>query len=467
VVKETKISKISKKAFKEAYKNTCAAFKKKVSSDISTELDGLTELINDIVTSEIRPEIEKTLPQDARVHNMAVGLLDSTLGTVVDKAAKTAWGVVSVTFDAARKSVIEVFQSKTQIVVEASRTVKDKINSTVAKLLDPAIEQIVKVGQLVGTPISKGVTILTQDVVKQKQSTIDVVAKQLDNGGEDAFFSSTLSNQVINFKKSSSSIDEVLKVAAAVGKDLFPILDDFAGIFNVMIDIVALHFDVIATAVSKIFNERALAEKELSKDSSADKFNAMVEQMQARTRAIIAECVPKINSISDSIDWKISNAFIRFPNISDNLSDFASQLPGFDLDGLQTFREQIGIQAKLALPELEKEKNSVAVFRKALKAAAHIAIDFSQGQVLSALNDAFRETVKGAALYKLKEEFIPKCLELAAPVSDAIPSILKDIGFDLPQLVADAVVDKAEEAVDKLMDAVQNSVLQNLKSTEN
>jgi len=252
-----------------------------------------------------------------------------------------------------------------------------------------------------------------------------------------------------------------------VGKDVFPILDDFAGIFNVMVDIIALHFDVIAYAVSKIFNERASAEKELSKDSSVDKFNAMVEQMQARTRAIIAECVPTINNISDSIDWKVANAFNRFPNISGNLSDFASQLPGFDLDGLQTFREQIGIQAKLALPELEKEKNSVAVFRKVLKSAANVAIDFSQGQVLSALNDAFRETVKGAALYKLKEEIIPKCLELAQPVSDAIPSILKDMGFDLPQLVADAVINKAEEAVNKLMDAVQDSALQNLKSTEN
>jgi len=230
-----------------------------------------------------------------------------------------------------------------------------------------------------------------------------------------------------------------------------------------MVDIISVHFEIIATAIAKIFTERSWAEKELSKDPSRNKFIEVMDEMQGRLRKIIAETVSLINKKAPDVAKKAAKAFEKYPNLGAELGEFIAKLPCLDLDALETFRQEFSTQAKSGVEESNKEVNFVQIFRKALRDAAHITVDISQGETLSALNNSLRETVKRAALYKLVEEIIPQCLELASPISDAIPAILKDMGFDLPQIVADVIIDKAGEGVDKIMDTVQESVLENLK----
>jgi len=168
-----------------AYKATCAVLKKKPYSDVASELDALTELIYDQVNTDLKPEMEKNLPQDPKVHSMAVSVFETSLGVAVDKAVQAAWSGISGPFDSARKSLVDVFESKTQIVVEANNTVKTKIQSAVSKIMDPAIDAVTKVAQQVGYPISKGITVMSQDLVKQKQNTITVISAQVDSPDDD------------------------------------------------------------------------------------------------------------------------------------------------------------------------------------------------------------------------------------------------------------------------------------------
>jgi len=334
----------------------------------------------------------------------------------------------------------------------------------VSKILDPAIEQVVKVAQLVGSPLAKGVTLFTQDLIKQKQNTIVTITTDINKEVADIILNSNLNSEVYNFKKAVDFIHESLKLASQVGKDTFPILTDFTGILNTTIDILAIHFQIIIESIVKIYIAKLWAEKELVKEPSSSKFLSVIEEMQMRTRKIIVDAVSSYNKHSWQINWDMRRAFERYPNVGDELYDFADQLPGFDLDALETFRQELGIQSKNAAAQAEPNKDVIlALFRKVMRDAAYTAMEFSQTQVLGALSVAFRSTIKKAALYKLQEEFIPKCLDLAKPLSDAIPDLLKDMGFDLPQLVADAVSGKAEEGVDKVLDAVAGAVLESLK----
>jgi len=358
---ENKYSAIYKKAFMAAYKATCAAFKKKPYSDVSSEVDALTELVYDQINSDLKPEMEKNLPQDPKLHSMAVSVFETSLGVAVDKAVQAAWSGISGPFDSARKSLVDVFESKTQIVVEANNTVKTKIESAVSKVMDPAIDLVTKVAQQVGYPISKGITVMSQDLVKQKQNTIAVISAQVDNPDDDKKFSEMLLAQVGNFKKATSSLEEAVKLAASAGKGTFPILGDVGSIFNAMVDIVSVHFEIIATAIAKIFVERTWAEKELSKDSTRNKFNEVVDEMQIRLRKIISETVSLINKKAPDVAKKAAKAFEKYPDLGAELGDFIAKLPCLDLDALETFRQELGTQAKSGLAQVE-ESNKAANF---------------------------------------------------------------------------------------------------------
>jgi len=331
------------------------------------------------------------------------------------------------------------------------------------KVLDPAVEQLVKVGQQISYPASKGISVMTQDLVKLRQNVCTLNSSQCDHAEDDKKFNETLVAQVGNFKKATTTIDEALKLVASAGKDTFPILGDFGSILNTIVDIFAIHFEIIATAITKIFIEKTSIEKVLSTTGTPEKFKEAVEKMQSHICKVIESTVTSLNKKEPDVERKATKAFEKYPHLGVELIRFVGKLPGFDLDGLETFRQELGNQSRNMGAG---DGNFITMFRTAIKEAAFIAMEFSQGQILSALNKALRETVKKVVIQKLQEEVISQCLQLAQPISDAIPSILKDMGFDLPTLVTDSVTEKVGSSMLTIMDSAEVSILEDLKNNK-
>jgi hypothetical protein len=436
---------INEAAFLKAYTACCATGGFAPLSKYKTQEIALTHLILTLVRQQVGAKLEEQIELLPAFKTKAKAKIDVVLKVSVSKTVSAAWGPARKTAAALIGKIDGLIAEKGDELRGSFTKLRESILNAISSVLQPAIAKMQTSLARVVDPVSarvqaaitplKAIPLEVAHNLKTKYVDVDTLSEDDLKALVD-----TITGPAKTIGSILTPVSTVLDELATELAELLPWLGAVSTSLKALVALVEGQSAVVARTIQDYSKERVAIEAKPTTDENVP------------MRTINLHSALEVGVLVKNAEKAVGEQLSAIPGMPASAIGQIQRL--FDVWGLA----QLDAVEKFRQDFLTAKPADKAAIRAQFKISAAVAAVQARRELVTLNWQAAKAFIMDAAITPVRETMQSQLGELTAPLTEMIPAILTDQGFDLLDFALDVVFMAISAAVEQILDAAKVSI---------